>query len=124
MRAAAELDQQPLDAVRRPDADAIAALHTQREQPRRHVVRAPLQVVPGEALAGRRKDHCIAPAMAQHGAVEQRGDGHEFQRLVGLTAHVRQPAVRTTSVVAVAAQEVGGEGVGAHCFAGKEGVRE
>src|SRR5690348_9633133 len=42
----AELSQQPLDTVRCPDADTIGTLHAQREQSRRHVIRAAMEIVP------------------------------------------------------------------------------
>ena len=94
----AELRVKPFGAVGRPDADAVAALHTEREQAGRDVVGMAAQIVPGQALAAC-EDRRVARAVARAGAIEKLRDGHELERIVARPRHIGERARRAQMVV-------------------------
>ena len=65
-------------------------------------------------LPGRREDDRVACAMTCNCAVEERGNGHELQRLAGGAGNVGQPAARPARFLSPGLEQVGGKGIGAH----------
>ena len=65
MRAVANWRDEPLGAVRRPDADAVAAPQAEREQAGGHVVERALQVVPRQPQLLGVEDRRVARAVAR-----------------------------------------------------------
>src|SRR4029078_11368732 len=82
-----DLDEHPLGAVRRPDADAIAALDTGGHQRARDATAVGPQLAIARAVASR--DQRVALGELHDGAMEVRADGLVDERPRLIAARVR-----------------------------------
>ncbi len=96
-----KLRQQPFGAVRRPDADAVAAPHSQRPQAGGHRFDLIQQLLPGEAHSLIDEDRRDALGPAARGGGQQRVRCRIAQRDVGRAAHLRQAVLRHSRVTAL-----------------------
>ena len=79
-----ELCQQPFDAVRCPDPNAVAARDAKRQESSGHVVRAAFERRASDKRSRVGAKITASPApWRRNRAVEQRGNRHELQRLIG-----------------------------------------
>ena len=95
-----ELRQQPFPAVGRPDADAVALIHAERQQPGGQRVDRLGQLVPGKALVLLDEHRGVARTTGVGGLGKQRGDGLVQQRLRAVAGDMRAPVQRLDEGVA------------------------